>query len=97
LTNAREEKSRVVDWEGGAIESASIAAFVGRKTMFLPAKIMPDKRSGTLNKAAVRVFRGIPAETRNTLTLDNGREFTAQAACRRLLHRHFIRGSGGLN
>jgi IS30 family transposase len=36
---------------------------------------MADKRADTLNKAAIRAFRGIPAEARNTLTLDNGKEF----------------------
>jgi IS30 family transposase len=61
-----EEKSRVGDREGDTIESAGksayIATFVDRKTKFLPAKIMPDKRADTLNKAAVHAFRGIPAE-----------------------------------
>jgi IS30 family transposase len=55
--------------------SRYIATFVDRKTKFLPAKIMPDKRAVTLNKAAVRAFRGIPAEARNTPMPDNGKEF----------------------
>jgi IS30 family transposase len=76
-----EEKNRVGDWEGDTIESAGksayIATFVDRKTKLLLAKIMPDKRADTLNKAA---FRGIPAEARNTLTLDNGKEFAGQSS-----------------
>jgi IS30 family transposase len=76
-----EEKSRVGDWEGDTIESAGkkayIATFVDRKTKLLLAKIMPDKSAATLNKAAVRAFRPIPADMRNTLTLDNGKEFAA--------------------
>jgi IS30 family transposase len=40
---------------------------------------MPDKRADTLNKAAVRAFRGIPDEARNTLTLDKGKEFAAHS------------------
>jgi IS30 family transposase len=43
----------------------------------LPAKIMPDKRAATLNKAAVRAFKPIVAQKRNTLTLENGKEFAA--------------------
>jgi IS30 family transposase len=43
----------------------------------LLAKILPDKRAATLNKAAVRAFRPIPAPMRNPLTLDNGKEFAA--------------------
>jgi IS30 family transposase len=30
-----------------------------------------------LNKAAVRAFKPIPAQVRNTLTVDNGKEFAA--------------------
>jgi IS30 family transposase len=69
----------VGDWEGDTVESASIATFVERKTKFLLAKIMPDKRADTLNKAAIRAFRGIPAEARNPLTLDNGKKFAGHS------------------
>jgi IS30 family transposase len=74
-----EEKSRVGDWEGDTVESAGknayIATFVDRKTKLLPAKIMPDKREATLKLAAVRAFKPIPADMRNTLTVDKGKEF----------------------
>jgi IS30 family transposase len=76
-----EEKSRAGDWEGDAVESfgkkAYTATFVDRKTKFLPAKLMPDKAAATLNRAAVRAFKSIPAQMRNTLTPDNGKEFAA--------------------
>jgi IS30 family transposase len=76
-----EEKSRIGDWEGDTIESAgkndSIATFVDRNTKVLLAKIMPDKTAASLNKAAIRAFKPIPAPLRNTLTLDNGKEFAA--------------------
>jgi IS30 family transposase len=71
----------VGDWEGDTIEStgknAYIATFVDRKTKLLLAKMMPDKTAATLNKAALRAFKPIPAPRRNTLTLDNGKEFAA--------------------
>jgi IS30 family transposase len=38
---------------------------------------MPDKAAATLNKAAVRACKLIPPQMRNTLTLDNGKEFAA--------------------
>jgi IS30 family transposase len=38
---------------------------------------MPDKTAATLNRAAVRAFKPVPVPMRNTLTLDNGKEFTA--------------------
>jgi IS30 family transposase len=38
---------------------------------------MPDKRAEKLNRAAVHAFRPVPARMRNTLTVDNGKEFAA--------------------
>jgi IS30 family transposase len=38
---------------------------------------MPDKSATTLNKAAVRAFKPIPARMRTPLTADNGKEFAA--------------------
>jgi IS30 family transposase len=58
-------------------KSAYIVTFVDRKTKLLLAKIMPDKRAATLNRAAIRTFKSIPAQMRNTLTVDNGKEFAA--------------------
>ncbi|MDR0708201.1 MAG: hypothetical protein LBF60_10095 [Treponema sp.] len=36
---------------------------------------MPDKVAAALNKSAVRDFKATPPQKRNTLTLDNGKEF----------------------
>jgi IS30 family transposase len=76
-----EEKFRAGDWEGDTVESAGknvyIATFAGRKTKFLLAKVMPDKTAAALNRVAVRAFKPIPGGMRNTLTLDNGKEFAA--------------------
>jgi IS30 family transposase len=101
-----EEKSRAGDWEGDAVESAGkkayTAAFVDRKTKLLPAKIMPDKAAATLNRAAVRAFKPIPEGMRNTLTLDNGKEFAAHKELSQTLGMRSTsptstgRGSGGL-
>jgi hypothetical protein len=38
---------------------------------------MPDKTAAALNRAAARAFKPIPARMRNTLALDNDKEFTA--------------------
>jgi IS30 family transposase len=38
---------------------------------------MPDKAAATLNRAVVRAFKPIPGGMRNTMTLDNGKEFAA--------------------
>jgi IS30 family transposase len=84
-----DEKSRVGDWEGDTIESAgknaSRATFVDRKTKVLLAKIMPDKSATTLNKAAIRAFKPLPAPMQNTLTRDKGKEFAAHKNLSRAL------------
>jgi IS30 family transposase len=41
---------------------------------------MPDKTAAALNRAAIHAFKPIPAQMRNTLTLDNGKEFAAHKA-----------------
>jgi IS30 family transposase len=72
---------------GDTIESAGknayIATFVDRKTKLLLAKILPDKTAAALNKAAIRAFKPIPAPMRNTLTLDNGKEFAVHKSLSR--------------
>jgi IS30 family transposase len=77
-----DEKSRIGDGEGDTRESAYRATFVDRKTKLLLAKVMPDKTAATLNRAAIRAFRPIPA---HTLTLDNGKEFAAHKSLSRAL------------
>jgi hypothetical protein len=61
-------------------KNAYLATFVDRKTKFLLVKIMPDKTALAPNKATVRAFRPVPQELRNTLTVDNGKEFAAHMA-----------------
>jgi IS30 family transposase len=79
-----DQKIRVGDWEGDTIESAGknayVATFVDKTTKFLTAKVMQNKSAQTLNKAAIRAFRNIPAACRATLTLDNGKEFAEHKA-----------------
>jgi IS30 family transposase len=71
----------VGDWEGDTIEragkNASIATFVDRKTKVLLTTVMPDKTAAALNRAAIRAFKPIPAQMRNTLTRDKCKEFAA--------------------
>jgi IS30 family transposase len=79
-----EQKSRAGDREGDTVEragkSAYMATFVDRKTKFLLAKPMPNKRAETVDKAAVRAFRGIAPDARNTLAPDNGKGFAAHGS-----------------
>ena len=51
--------------------------FCNRKTKTLLAKTMPDKTVASLNKAVIRAFKPLLAVLRNTLALDNGKQFAA--------------------
>jgi IS30 family transposase len=73
-SSKRSPVGRLVESTG---RNACRATFVDRKIKLLLAKILPDKTAAPLNKAAVRAFKPIPAPMRNTLTLDNGKEFAA--------------------
>jgi IS30 family transposase len=79
-----EEKAGVGDWEGDTVEGAGktayIAIFVDKTTKYLLAKAMPDKPAQTLNRADWRAYKGVPAELINTLTVDNGKEFSGHKA-----------------
>ena len=72
-------RDRYGDWEGDTIEgkksSGSIATIVERKSRYLLATKLKDKRAATLTAESIQVFRPIPRRMRKTLTVDNGSEF----------------------
>ena len=72
-------RKRYGDWEGDTIEgkkkSGFIATIVERKSRFLLATKLADKKAATLTKASIQIFRHIPRKMRQTLTVDNGSEF----------------------
>jgi transposase, IS30 family len=72
-------RERYGDWEGDTIEgkkkSGFIATILERKSRFLLATKLPDKKADTLTTASTRIFRHIPRKMRKTLTVDNGSEF----------------------
>jgi IS30 family transposase len=74
-----EERSRIGDWEGDTIvghgHKGYVATFVDRRSGFLVAARMKDKRAATLNRAALRAFAPISPGAILTLTVDNGTEF----------------------
>jgi len=74
-----EERSRVGDWEGDTIVGKGhhgyVATFVDRRSGYLVASRMRDKRARSLNRAAERAFRAVPESARYSLTVDNGTEF----------------------
>ena len=74
-----DKRRRFGDWEGdtvhGAGHSGMIMNCVERKSGFLITAKMKDGTSDRLNAAKERAFRIIPRKLRQTLTVDNGKEF----------------------
>jgi IS30 family transposase len=74
-----DSRRRFGDWEGdtvhGAGHSGMIMTCVERKSRFLITAKMKDGTSARLSAAKERAFRIIPPRLRQTLTVDNGKEF----------------------
>jgi IS30 family transposase len=74
------ERSRFGDWEAdlviGRRGSGAVATHVERKSRYLMASLLPDKKAETFNAASIPVYSGVPEKLRQTLTLDNGKEFS---------------------
>lgn len=74
------ERSRFGDWEAdlvlGRRGSGAIATYVERKSRYLMATLLPDRTADTFNAAAIPLYQGLPRSLRQTLTLDNGKEFS---------------------
>jgi IS30 family transposase len=75
-----ESRERFGDWEGDTIEgkksTGSIATHVERKSRYLVAAKLADKKAASLTMQSTKAFRRIPKKMRQTLTVDNGKEFS---------------------
>ena len=75
-----DEQARIGDWEGdtvvGKAQQGAFATLVERKTLFLVAHTMDDRKAASLNEAVLTAMKHIPRQKMQTLTLDNGSEFT---------------------
>lgn len=74
------DRSRFGDWEADLIlgrrGSGAIATHVERKSRYLIASRLADRKAETFNGAAVTTYQMLPVALRQTLTLDNGKEFS---------------------
>jgi IS30 family transposase len=72
-------RDRFGDWEGDSVVGKShgsfIATHVERKSRYLLSGKMKDKGAGSMNETTKRLFRKIPKSKRQTMTVDNGKEF----------------------
>ena len=73
-------RTRFGDWEGDSVEGAkgsgAIASHVERKSRFLIAAKLPDRKAATMAQKSIKAFWRVPKILRKTLTVDNGKEFS---------------------
>lgn len=73
-------RERFGDWEGDTVEGAKgtggIATHVERKSRYLVAAKLTDKKAATMNAQSIKFFWRVPQMMRQTLTVDNGKEFS---------------------
>jgi IS30 family transposase len=74
-----ETRERFGDWEGDTIEGKKstgyMATHIERKSRYLIAAKLCDKKAESLTLQSIKAFQRIPKRMRHTLTVDNGREF----------------------
>jgi IS30 family transposase len=74
------ERSRFGDWEGdlvvGSRNPGAIATHVERRSRYLKASLLENRKAETFNAAATPVYQQLPEALRQTLTVDNGKEFS---------------------
>jgi len=74
-----DERARFGDWEGDSVlgkqASCAIATHVERKSRYLVASLLENRKASTMTERSARAFRHIPIKLRKTLTVDNGKEF----------------------
>lgn len=76
-----EYRERVGDWEGDLVEGKKGTGFaathVDRSSRFLIARKIENKQSSSFNEATINAFKAVCSSKIHTLTLDNGKEFSA--------------------
>jgi IS30 family transposase len=76
-----ETRERFGDWEGDTIEGKKstgyMATHVERKSRYLIAAKLLDKKAESLTLKSIKIFWHIPKKMRKTLTVDNGKEFAS--------------------
>lgn len=75
-----ETRERIGDWEGDTLEGAkgkgALATHVERKSRYLIVAKLADKKAVTMNAQSVMSFHKLPRSMCQTLTVDNGKEFS---------------------
>lgn len=76
---AANQRRRLGDWEcdtvRGALNKGCLATFVDRKSRYLLAVRMPDRKAATMTSAMITTFSRLPKNKRRSFTVDHGNEF----------------------
>ena len=76
---AADTRSQYGHWEGDTVRGAqgkgAAATFVDRRSGFLVAALMPDRKAKTLTDAVCTAFSAFPRSLLRSFTVDNGNEF----------------------
>lgn len=76
---AADTRSQYGHWEGDTVRGAqgkgAAATFVDRRSGFLVAALMPDRKAKTLTEAVCTAFSAFPKSLLRSFTVDNGNEF----------------------
>ena len=76
-----QRRARFGDWEGDTLEGArskgGIASLVERKSRYVLAAPLCDKSAAVMAAQAGKALKWLPRCMRQTLTVDNGKEFAA--------------------
>jgi len=74
-----DRRQRFGDWESDTLEGAKgkggLATHLERKSRYLVAARLLDKKASTFTQGSLKAFQRIPHTMRHTLTADNGKEF----------------------
>jgi IS30 family transposase len=79
-----DRRSRYGDWEGdtmvGVRHRGAVVTHVDRKSGYLLADLVANRRAACVTKTIARQFAELPLSLRRTITFDRGKEFSEPAA-----------------
>ena len=86
---AANTRSQFGHWEGDTVQEArgkgTLATFVDRRSGFLVARLLPNRKAKVLSQAQCAAFASFPPSLLRSFTVDNGNEFFDYQAVEKIL------------
>jgi IS30 family transposase len=74
------DQTHIGDWEADTVfgqkGTGCIVSLVDRKSLYFIARLIPDLKVATFNRAVLEALKAVPKALRRTITCDNGIEFS---------------------